>query len=257
MAEACQKRNERRRQMLHCMSSHLLRSPIPMEIGVGKGAGTTRLGSTRVLPLYQSERLLGRLERGLTTNPSPSTMKPPPTKPPPPTKRPAAVQTGGGTGIPVGNRAQLEALHQMFYQPGGSKWPGRPRTPPTRPSSALVSQMGRLEQLLTTPSRDGLRSPPRSQPTSPGPAASDSGGASPGVPGRGGDGAKQRPSTADAYAGRQGQRQQRSPAQGILGYYDEGNLKMMDQFLWRKKAAASAPKLPRASLGMYLEFATL
>ena len=140
-------------------------------------------------------------------------------------------------------------------------WPGRPRTPPKRPSSALVSQMGRLEQLLTIPSRDGLRSPPRSRPTSPGPAARPSSAAE-GVAAVNAQlgrevataGGAMRPSTADAN-GRLRQRPQRAPAQGILGYYDEGNLKLMDQFLWKQKAAGP-PKLPRASLGMYLEYAS-
>jgi len=255
-AEAVQKRNEQQRRMLRTMSEQLLRSPIPIATAEGLAPGTTRLGGTRLLPLYQSERLLGRIESGLEQNL--------------PAVEGGGSSGGGGVGSSGvgssgggggGSGGGGATASTPAGKPGGSMWPGRPRTPPKRPSSALVSQMGRLEQLLTIPSRDGLRSPPRSRPTSPGPAARPSSAAE-GVAAVNAQlgreaataGGAKRPSTADAN-GRLRQRPQRAPAQGILGYYDEGNLKLMDQFLWKQKAAGP-PKLPRASLGMYLEYAS-
>lgn len=80
-----------KRNLLAEMRLNVFKSPIPDDNG-------GRLGGGRILPLYQSERLLARMERD--------------------------------TGV--------------------QRWPSRPRSP-RKPSTPLVAELGRLEDILVSP----------------------------------------------------------------------------------------------------------
>ena len=116
-----QRQAEHQKELLRRMQRSL-RSPIT--------DSNFRIGGGRILPLYQSERLVAQMDQHFQGQP----MK-------------AAKAAAGG-------RA---SSHQQ------RQWPGRPRIP-SRPSSALVSDVSRLEDLMVAP----LHSPGRRRrPTTP------------------------------------------------------------------------------------------
>ena len=120
------KRVDYRRQMLETMRSEVLRSPVAIDsAGVGWAGG--RIGGGRLVPLYQSERLVACMER----------------------------EYGPWEPAAMGARGHGESW----------TWPDPPR-PPQRPSQTggLVDALSRSEDLIASHSRHGFPSraaPPR------------------------------------------------------------------------------------------------
>jgi hypothetical protein len=109
-----------RRQMLEAMRTEVLRSPVAVD-GAGVGWADGRIGGGRLVPLYQSERLVACMER-----------EPGPWEP-----------------VALGARGHGDPW----------LWPDPPQ-PPQRPSQAggLVDAISRSEDVLASPSRHGFPS---------------------------------------------------------------------------------------------------